>query len=515
MGSIPSMSTRRRATFPAAIMLAAGLLPAQPGGPPAAVAAPVEYEVIAVDASDMHTCAIRPDGTLACWGDNEYGESIPPAGTFTSVSAGGWDTCAIRPDGSAACWGFDENGETKPPEGPFAEVSVGVMHACGLRIDGTIVCWGNDTAGETKPPAGTFTHVAAGAYFTCAVRADGTVACWGDDEAGQAQAPGGTFTTISAGAYVACGTRTDGSIACWGDDSYGLRLPPAGSFMAVGVGVLLACGIRTDGTLACWGNGDVGRTTAPSGTFTSLAVGSAHACAIRTGGTLTCWGGYADGQATPRPSAAMRSLPRWTVGAAVTVAWSARPAFSPVAAYDVRYVRARWNGPFGDWTTWRAGTPEQSRTFTGSPGSTYCFSARARDADGLVSTWSERTCTAIPLDDASLRHTTGWTVLAGSRFYRSTAMRTSVAGARIIRTGVEARRIAIVATTCPGCGTVRVYLGSRLLRTISLDAATRTDRRVIPVKLWYGIHKGTLTIRVASSGRRVIIDGLGVSRVAW
>lgn len=33
-----------------------------------------------VSAGLSHTCAIRSDGTAACWGDNFFGQSTPPAG---------------------------------------------------------------------------------------------------------------------------------------------------------------------------------------------------------------------------------------------------------------------------------------------------------------------------------------------------------------------------------------------------------------------------------------------------
>ena len=42
-----------------------------------------------VDAGGDHTCGVRTDGALACWGSNSYGQSSPPTGTFTVASAGG------------------------------------------------------------------------------------------------------------------------------------------------------------------------------------------------------------------------------------------------------------------------------------------------------------------------------------------------------------------------------------------------------------------------------------------
>ena len=43
---------------------------------------------------------------FACWGSNNVGQSMPPAGTFTQVSAGQGQSCGVRTDGTTvACWG--------------------------------------------------------------------------------------------------------------------------------------------------------------------------------------------------------------------------------------------------------------------------------------------------------------------------------------------------------------------------------------------------------------------------
>ncbi len=86
-------------------------------------------------------------------------------------------------------------------------------------------------------------------------------------------------------------------------------------------------------------------------------------------------------------------------------------------------------------------------------------------------------------------------------------------GAKLTRTGIVASRIALLATTCATCGSVKVYLGSTLLKTVSLYSATTVYRKLISVKSWRSAHKGTLTIKVASSGKKVIIDGVVIRRV--
>ena len=60
-----------------------------------------------------------------CWGYTRDGAATPPAGSFVSVSAGGSHTCGVRIDGSVACWGSnywgsDYYGQATPPAGSFS-----------------------------------------------------------------------------------------------------------------------------------------------------------------------------------------------------------------------------------------------------------------------------------------------------------------------------------------------------------------------------------------------------------
>ena len=43
-------------------------------------------------------CAIRTDGTLACWGRRLYGMGEPPAGRYSALAIGGDTGCAIAED---------------------------------------------------------------------------------------------------------------------------------------------------------------------------------------------------------------------------------------------------------------------------------------------------------------------------------------------------------------------------------------------------------------------------------
>ena len=296
---------------------------------------------IAVSSSGFHTCAIRANGEITCWGWNDYGQSDAPAGEYIAVSTGWNHSCAIREsDGAIACWGRNTQGQRDAPAGRFTAVSVGSWHTCGLRESGAIECWGNNEDGEASSPPGRFTAVSAGFRYTCAVRDDGASLCWGRNTVpkynpatekvesiygGQTNAPAGSFTAISAGGDHACAIRTNGAIECWGRNEYGESIAPPGRYRAVSAGHEHTCAIReSDGAIECWGRDDDGQMNAapagsysaisrrcglhksgeiecwgwqrrageviPAGGYIAISGGHQHTCALRTNGEIACWG---------------------------------------------------------------------------------------------------------------------------------------------------------------------------------------------------------------------------------
>ncbi len=207
-----------------------------------------------VSAGWSHTCALKPDNTLACWGENGAGQATPPAGTFQQVSTSWYHTCALKPDNTLACWGDNANGQAAPPAGIFKQVSAGGSHTCALKTNNTLACWGINGNGQATLPAGTLQQVSAdGGHHTCALKPDNTLACWGSNANGQATPPAGTFQQVSAGESHTCALKINNTLACWGDNAYGQATRPAGTFQQVSSGSVHNCGIRTDGFVACWG----------------------------------------------------------------------------------------------------------------------------------------------------------------------------------------------------------------------------------------------------------------------
>ena len=109
-----------------------------------------EGEFVSVSAGGTHTCGVRADGSVVCWGDDGFRQASPPEGTFASVSAGGIDTVGVMEDGSVVGWG--NSFRFLDAEGDFASVSAGRFHICALRMDGSLACWGDDSEGQATPP---------------------------------------------------------------------------------------------------------------------------------------------------------------------------------------------------------------------------------------------------------------------------------------------------------------------------------------------------------------------------
>src|SRR2546427_4662560 len=80
----------------------------------------------AVSGGGFHTCASFPDGTLQCWGRNNAGQlgdpatiqrmattPVPVTGitTAVAVAAGAFHTCALLGDGTVRCWGQNDYGQ--------------------------------------------------------------------------------------------------------------------------------------------------------------------------------------------------------------------------------------------------------------------------------------------------------------------------------------------------------------------------------------------------------------------
>ncbi|CCM65722.1 S-layer homology domain-containing protein [Candidatus Microthrix parvicella] len=346
---------------------------------------------IAVDGGERHNCALKADGTIACWGHNSDGQmgigtsnkqqwipvTVRGIGGATDIATGSFHTCAVKADTTVACWGNNRNGQLGDNTTTNRSLPVAVSGLSGVR------------------------NITAGSYHTCATKNDGTVACWGENNNGQLGDGSTTerrtpvavgaglsgVTAVSGGSVHNCAQKSNGTVACWGRNDRGqlgdgsnttrttpLTVANLSGVTAVDSGWLHTCAAKSDGTVDCWGyNGDgqlgLGNTTdrntpatipALAG-VTTIGVGAYHGCAVKAGGTVACWGYNKDGQAGDGTTSVNRKSPVDVVGltGAKSVAGGSYTNCAVKASGATLCWGLNWHGRLGDGTGTTRTTPVQ------------------------------------------------------------------------------------------------------------------------------------------------------------
>lgn len=154
------------------------------------------WDIVDISAGDYHYLALRRDGTLFAWGDNEFGQAtIPPGGgKYVAISAWGDCSFAITTEGKLVAWGDGAKRNLDMPS-DLAGV-VAIAGAMALTDDGRVVAWGAgadrvpyiEDAVEITTISGSF---GIGAYSGMALRQDGSIITWGTNSAGELNVPPG------------------------------------------------------------------------------------------------------------------------------------------------------------------------------------------------------------------------------------------------------------------------------------------------------------------------------------
>ncbi len=275
------------------------------------------------------TCVRVSDGRMYCWGEN-YANYTLGNPSFTDPEAhapvevmnlanavdaamGAYHTCVLRSDATVTCWGGNSNGQlgdgsTTNRQYPsttvvgltsVVQVVSGWAFSCARASGGTVWCWGANTSGQLGN--GTWTdssvpvqvsglsdavHIAAGNSHACAVRACGQMVCWGSN--GKSQL--GDGNTTNSNVPVAVIGISTGVEASAGNEHTCVRL--------------------SDGTAQCWGAGNSGQlgvgnypsvVTTPTlvqGLSGILEIKASYrtTCARTAGDALWCWGANTSGQ---------------------------------------------------------------------------------------------------------------------------------------------------------------------------------------------------------------------------
>ncbi|MBK6311085.1 MAG: hypothetical protein IPF42_11045 [Candidatus Microthrix sp.] len=316
---------------------------------------PPPEPIIAVAAGGDHSCALRGDGTVSCWGENFTGalgdgtttdSRVPVAvigiANATAIAASNFQTCALLADGGVSCWGFNGegqlgNGTTTDSSVPVlvtgitdaTAVAIGNSHSCALLADGGVSCWGRNDYGllgdgttiDSSVPIPVTgitdaTAIASHGYHSCALLADGGVSCWGINQWGQLG--NGTASWFSNVPVEVSGLSNATGLA---------------------VGYAHACAIVDGGGAVCWGQGGYGQlgdgvrpsyalvpvAVAGMTDATALIAGDRHTCAILGNGDMSCWGPTGSGSwATVQTT--NRSRPSPSQGSPESRTWRRAPA---------------------------------------------------------------------------------------------------------------------------------------------------------------------------------------------
>jgi len=283
-------------------------------------------DAMALGVGTYYGCVVRRSGRVSCWGTNSGGElgngtsdsPILVAGDAvgvidaTRVAAGFFHTCALRTDGRVVCWGFGGEGQLgigttvsmslTPLDvvmlSDASQIDLGNEHSCAARRTGQVSCWGNgasgrlgigDTVSQPAPFNTMFAdaaEVACGEDFTCVRGTDRRVACVGGNGSGQLGSDLGALSLTPVLVPVV--------------NAVSLSIATRGSY---------ACAILPDESVSCWGANESGQLG--DGTTTSrsmpmpvlglagvqqLATGSQHACALLRSGQVLCWGSNGSGE---------------------------------------------------------------------------------------------------------------------------------------------------------------------------------------------------------------------------
>lgn len=102
-------------------------------------------------------CGLTDTRGVACWGTTsgrffDLSPSIGDRDLLLDIAVGNKHTCAIRLDGSVDCWGDHLYGQTAVPTGRYTDIAAGDLHSCGVREDGSLACWGANSFRQSEPP---------------------------------------------------------------------------------------------------------------------------------------------------------------------------------------------------------------------------------------------------------------------------------------------------------------------------------------------------------------------------
>jgi alpha-tubulin suppressor-like RCC1 family protein len=226
---------------------------------------------------DFHSLALGFDGTVWAWGSDSWGqlgsdpaietvrsapEAVSGLSQMIAIAEGHAHSLALKADGTVWAWGQNDVGQlgigTADSSVHYVPAQVsgltnviaiacGYNHSLALKVDGTVWAWGDNhsgalgtgNTGQPNVPVKVryltgVVSLAAGQYFSLALKADGTIWAWGSNDYGQLgdastvqhliakPVPAlSSVAEIGAGYYHSLALKSDGTVWAWGANSFG------------------------------------------------------------------------------------------------------------------------------------------------------------------------------------------------------------------------------------------------------------------------------------------------------
>jgi alpha-tubulin suppressor-like RCC1 family protein len=298
--------------------------PATPTPAPTAPAAPKIIQVS--NGFGGHTLALKDNGTVWAWGNNQYGQlgdgattsrstpvQVPGLSGIIMVGAGTNFSVALKSDGTVWVWGWEGAGNGQLGDGDYYDdqtiphqisglsniktIALGSDHTLALTNGGQVYAWGMGDFGrlgngsEDDQPSPVLigslsgiTAIAAGSDHSLAVKDDNTVWAWGTNGVGQL----GIGSTTPFKALIPVQVKSDATTNFTG----AITVAAGNSFSLV---------IKNDNTVWAWGSTYSyypAQVNTLSGDFTAvkIAAGDQHFIALKSDGTVWTWGSNSKGE---------------------------------------------------------------------------------------------------------------------------------------------------------------------------------------------------------------------------
>lgn len=317
-------------------------------------------EVKEVTTGALHSCALRANGTVWCWGDNSVGQvgsdlisdaigvqdaSIPrKVNTLVnakSLATGKAHNCIVSVDNDVYCWGYNAFGQigangtdrvftpTKVSAfGKVRQIAATLDATCALTIDDSVICIGQslkipkiislprDTVSLTSSQF-SIANKLTGQY--CAATRQSETYCWSVLENPPTQVIVKKGVKIQPGPCelsqkgADCAFMTDGAVFRKTPIFIPYRIsaqrvPAVPSVHSIAAGDQHTCALQ-NADIFCWGNNRYGQLadngvaprllpdiTTTLNNTTELAGGAAHNCALQNNTQVLCWGKNLHGQ---------------------------------------------------------------------------------------------------------------------------------------------------------------------------------------------------------------------------